>query len=103
MINTRNRMGRLLGTLLLGIGALLQAHQAQAAHDIRGITGPDFNLYAYPFNMSLPEGTSLYMWGFGDLSGQAEWLCPAAVPGADPDRQRGRRCHDHSDQLRRAR
>ena len=71
MINTRYRMGRLLGTLLLGFGALLQVHQAQAAHDIRGITGPNFNLYAYPFYMSLPEGTSLYMWGFGDLNAGA--------------------------------
>jgi hypothetical protein len=46
--------------------------QSQAAHDIRGITPqPDgsFNLYAFPFNMNLPEGTSLYMWGFGDMDG----------------------------------
>ena len=37
-----------------------------AAHDIRGITGPAFDLYAFPFSMSLPEGTSVQMWGFGD-------------------------------------
>jgi manganese oxidase len=58
--------GRALGAALLGIG-LLPWTQVQAAHDIRGITGPTFNLYAAPFNISLPEGTSLYMWGFGDL------------------------------------
>ncbi len=50
--------------------------QAQAQHDIRGITQtvlapatePAFNLYAYPFYMNLPEGSSLYMWGFGDMA-----------------------------------
>jgi hypothetical protein len=43
--------------------------QAQAQHDIRGITGPNFNLYAFPFNMNLPDGSSVYMWGFGDMDG----------------------------------
>ena len=60
--------GCLLGASLLG---LLPWAQAQAAHDIRGITGPTFNLYASPFNISLPEGSSLYMWGFGDLNAGA--------------------------------
>ena len=63
-------IGRLLGTLLLGSG-LLPWSSAHAEHDIRGITGPTFNLYAAPFNISLPEGTSLYMWGFGDLTSGA--------------------------------
>ncbi|MBW9261049.1 MAG: multicopper oxidase domain-containing protein [Candidatus Thiodiazotropha sp. (ex. Lucinisca nassula)] len=62
--------GRLLGLLFLGMSSALTVQQAQAEHDIRGISqGANgvFNLYAYPFNMNLPEGTSLYMWGFGDL------------------------------------
>ncbi|MEW8505148.1 MAG: multicopper oxidase domain-containing protein [Candidatus Thiodiazotropha sp.] len=63
--------GRLLGLLFLGMGSLLAVPQAQAVHDIRGITqattSGEFNLYAFPFNMNLPEGTSLYMWGFGDM------------------------------------
>ena len=70
-ITHNNTAGRLWGILLLGIAALLQMQPAQAARDIRGIVGPDFNLYAYPFYMSLPEGTSLYMWGFGDLTAGA--------------------------------
>jgi len=69
MRNRLNQYGRLAGIILLGLG-LLPCGAAQAAHghEIRGITGPTFNLYASPFNISLPEGTSLYMWGFGDLS-----------------------------------
>ena len=59
--------GRLLGVLILGLASLaLPWAQAHAAHDIRGITGPTFNLYAFVFNMNLPEGSSLQMWGFGD-------------------------------------
>lgn len=63
--------GRLMGVLMLGVASLLPWAQSQAAHDIRGITpqpGGDFNLYAFPFNMNLPEGTSLRMWGFGDMN-----------------------------------
>ena len=64
--------GRLMGVLMLGVASLLPWAQSQAAHDIRGIM-PDangvFNLYSFPFNMNLPEGTSLYMWGFGDRDG----------------------------------
>jgi FtsP/CotA-like multicopper oxidase with cupredoxin domain len=59
--------GRLMGVLILGLASLAMPWaQAQAAHDIRGITGPTFNLYAFVFNMNLPEGSSLQMWGFGD-------------------------------------
>lgn len=72
---------RLAGVLLLGAAAALPWQPAQAAHDIRGITGPNFNLYAYPFNMSLPEGTSLYMWGFGDLDAGAK-ATPTAAGGS---------------------
>ena len=66
-----NIPGRLAGVLLLGLTLVLSWSQAQAVHDIRGITpvGGAFNLYAFPFNMNLPEGTSLYMWGFGDMTG----------------------------------
>ncbi len=63
--------GRLMGVLLLGMAGVLSWSQSQAAHEIRGITpqaGGVFNLYAFPFNMNLPEGTSLYMWGFGDMN-----------------------------------
>ncbi len=58
--------GRLLATLALGLALLLPWVGLQAAHDIRGITGPTFNLYAFPFNMNLPDGSSVHMWGFGD-------------------------------------
>ncbi|MCU7812100.1 MAG: multicopper oxidase domain-containing protein, partial [Candidatus Thiodiazotropha sp. (ex Notomyrtea botanica)] len=62
--------GRLMSVLMLGVASLLPWAQSQAAHDIRGITpqGGVFNLYAFPFNMNLPEGTSLHMWGFGDMN-----------------------------------
>lgn len=68
----RNRFkdyGRLLGTLVLGLGLLPWLSVQAAGHAIRGITGPTFDLYAAPFNISLPEGSSLYMWGFGDMNG----------------------------------
>ena len=74
MTTIRKQRGRLMGVLILGLAGLgLSWGQAQAAHDIRGITpndpatDPTFNLYAFPFNMNLPEGTSLHMWGFGDV------------------------------------
>jgi FtsP/CotA-like multicopper oxidase with cupredoxin domain len=59
--------GRLLGVLALGLALLLPWAGSQAAHDIRGITGSTFNLYAFPFNMNLPDGSSVHMWGFGDI------------------------------------
>ena len=72
--------GRLMGVLLLGIATVLPWAQSHAGHSIRGIT-PNasgiFNLYAFPFNMNLPEGTSLYMWGFGDMDGGANATHPA--------------------------
>ncbi|MES9964509.1 MAG: multicopper oxidase domain-containing protein [Candidatus Sedimenticola sp. 20ELBAFRAG] len=62
----------LVGVLMLGLAMLLPGTQLMAAgHDIRGINGPNFNLYAFPFNMNLPEGTSLHMWGFGDMNAGA--------------------------------
>jgi FtsP/CotA-like multicopper oxidase with cupredoxin domain len=69
MTEARNQSGRLLGVLLAGLALAFSWGQASAQHDIRGITGPTFSLYAFPFNMNLPEGTSLYMWGFGDVAG----------------------------------
>jgi len=66
---TYKQPGRLLGVLLTGLVLALPWGQATAQHNIRGIT-PDvdstFNLYAFPFNINLPEGSSLQMWGFGD-------------------------------------
>jgi FtsP/CotA-like multicopper oxidase with cupredoxin domain len=67
----RNRLkdyGRLIGTLMLGLGLLPWASAQAEGHDIRGITGPTFQLYASPFNINLSEGSSLHMWGFGDLT-----------------------------------
>ena len=78
-----NLIGRLCGVLLLGIGLALPGQRAEAAHDIRGITGPNFQLYAYPFYISLPDGTSLYMWGFGNLTGGG--ATPPPLPGAGGD------------------
>ena len=63
--------GRILSVLLMGLALALPCGQATAAHDIRGINGPTFDLYAFPFNMNLPEGSSLQMWGFGDQSAGA--------------------------------
>lgn len=63
---TYKQPGRLLGVILTGLALALTWGQATAQHDIRGITGPTFNLYAFPFNINLPEGSSLHMWGFGD-------------------------------------
>jgi FtsP/CotA-like multicopper oxidase with cupredoxin domain len=65
------RPARLLGVLLAGLAVGLPWQPAQAEHDIRGITGSTFNLYAYPANIPLPEGTSLYMWLFGDMDAGA--------------------------------
>jgi plastocyanin len=62
---------RLFGVLLAGLALGLSWQPAQAQHDIRGITGPTFDLYAYPANIPLPEGTSLPMWLFGDMTGGA--------------------------------
>ncbi len=72
MRNMLKRPGHLIGVLILGLALTLPWVSAQAAgHDIRGITGSNFNLYAFPFNMNLPEGTSLRMWGFGDMDAGA--------------------------------
>ena len=66
-----NKCGRLLSVSILLMA--LPWSQAIAQHEIRGIDGKvtgldevEFNLYAFPFNMNLPDGTSLHMWGFGD-------------------------------------
>lgn len=69
MRNRFKNCGRLMGLVLLGLGLLPWLSVQAAGHAIRGITGPTFNLYAAPFNISLPEGSSLYMWGFGDMDG----------------------------------
>jgi len=62
--------GRLFSVAILLLA--LSWTQVMAQHDIRGIT-PDadgeFDLYAFPFFMNLPEGSSLYMWGFGNQFG----------------------------------
>ena len=77
-MNRSDRSTRsLLGALLMGLSLALPSGQVAAQHDIRGITGTTgttgttFNLYAFPFNINLPEGTSLHMWGFGDMDAGA--------------------------------
>ena len=57
---------RVLSVLLMGLAFALPWGQANAQHDIRGLASDTFNLYAFPFNINLPEGSSLQMWGFGD-------------------------------------
>jgi len=66
MNSTHNKPQRSLSVLLMGLALALSWGQATAQHDIRGLTGTEFNLYAFPFNINLPEGSSLQMWGFGD-------------------------------------
>lgn len=71
MKNACKKSAHGLGALSLGLLLLAFASMASAQHDIRGITGggsgvTTFNLYAFPFNMDLPDGSSVYMWGFGD-------------------------------------
>jgi hypothetical protein len=63
MSNPIEQAGRLVVTLLL---ALLVSTATEADHDIRGITGPTFNLYASSFYVTLPDASGLYMWGYGD-------------------------------------
>ena len=72
-----NKSRRFTGIALLLL--VLPLTQAQAQHDIRGITGPDFNLYAFPFNMNLPDGSSIHMWGFGDMDGGSGATHPGPV------------------------
>ena len=76
MKNHLMRPARLLGVLLAGLALGLSWQSAQAQHDIRGITGPTFDLYAYTSNIPLPESTSLYMWLFGDLNAGANATHP---------------------------
>ncbi len=74
---------RLLLLVLLAM-SWLTAH----AHSIRGITpvadpaGPTFNLYVAPFNISLPDGSSLHMWGYGDRNYGLGATHPTSVPGS---------------------
>lgn len=75
--------GRLLRSLVTGAMLVLVWMQtAQAAHDIRGIEGSGgagistFNLYTSPFNMNLPDGSSVHMWGFGDQDAGANSTHP---------------------------
>ncbi|WP_177418919.1 multicopper oxidase domain-containing protein [endosymbiont of Lamellibrachia barhami] len=81
MIKIRQKTVSLLSMLLLGMAMTTIVSQAMAAgHDIRGIKpqgGTTFNLYAFPFNMNLPDGSSMYMWGFGDMNGGANASHPA--------------------------
>ena len=71
--------------LILGMLLTLTWTAAEAAHTIRGITGgttagvATFNLYAFPFNMNLPDGSSMYMWGFGDQDAGVNATDPAGV------------------------
>ncbi len=65
--------GRLLGVFVIGLVLAFPWARAQAAHEISGISGQTtFNLYAFPFNMNLPDGSSIHMWGFGDMDGSQQ-------------------------------
>ena len=80
MINTLKKSRHLMGVIMLGLAIALPWSNAQAAgHDIRGITGPNFQLYAFPFNMNLPDGSSLRMWGFGDMTAGTNATHPEGV------------------------
>ncbi len=91
--------GRLLAIFILGLTLVLPWTTSRAAHDIRGITGnitpatgseprkSTFNLYAFPFNINLPEGSSVHMWGFGDADLGANTTHP--VDPADPLKPNG--------------
>ncbi|MES9968870.1 MAG: multicopper oxidase domain-containing protein [Candidatus Thiodiazotropha sp.] len=81
-----------MSLLFLGLAGILPTTQVLAEHDIRGITPGNFQdvtnatqygfrLYAFPFNMNLPEGTSLHMWGFGDMDAGANATHPAIGDG----------------------
>jgi FtsP/CotA-like multicopper oxidase with cupredoxin domain len=72
------KSGRLMSVLVLLLA--LPFSQAMAQFEIPGITGPTFNLYAFPFNMNLPDGSSVYMWGYGDMDNGAG----ASPAGSDP-------------------
>jgi len=95
--------GRLLAVFTLGLALALPWTTSRAAHDIRGITGniteaagseprkATFNLYAAVFNMNLPEGSSVHMWGFGDadLGANATHPFDPAVVPPDPPKPYG--------------
>ena len=71
MKNNQQQRSGLVRLLVLAMALVVSWSQVQAQHDIRGITGQTtFNLYAFPFNMNLPDGSSLHMWGFGDKDGR---------------------------------
>lgn len=76
---------RLMRSLALGAVLAQPWTQLQAAHEIRGITGgggagtATFNLFAFPFNMNLPDGSSVHMWGFGDMDAGANATHPEGV------------------------
>jgi len=75
---------QLKGLRCLAIALLLPWTAVHAQHDIRGIHpdgGTTFNLYAYPFYLNLPEGSSLYMWGFGDMNAGANASHPTEGGG----------------------
>ena len=77
MNSTTKQPRRVLSVLVTGLALALSWGQATAQHDIRGIEGSTFNLYAFPFNMNLPDGTSLHMWGFGDQDAGNDATHPA--------------------------
>jgi hypothetical protein len=79
--------GRVLSVLLAGLALALSWGQANAQHDIRGLTGSTFNLYAFPFNINLPEGSSLQMWGFGDQDAGTNATVHNTGPNGDPQQE----------------
>lgn len=82
MGTSTKKSASLLGIVMAGVMLALSWSPANADHDIPGLGGgatpgtATFNLYAFPFNMNLPDGTSLHMWGFGDLNAGANATHP---------------------------
>ena len=68
---------------LSAAAAIATAVAVTAEAAVPGITGPTFNLQAAPGYISQPDGTSVYMWGYG---------CSAAPTGYEPATVAGANC-----------
>lgn len=64
--------------MLLGVMAAIQWHAPAAFAASVGVTGPTFNLVASPAQISQPDGTFVYSWGYG-CDGKPTGYAPAAI------------------------